>query len=116
MYFQQLTAISNRHPLSIRKWSARRRKVQKCGDQRASPTFVFNELRHFLIVDSWRSCLILPPKKQKAPKARMPPGRYLKFKLQITEPAYHSLKKGSREKHRFLVRVLEGECPNVPEG
>jgi hypothetical protein len=30
--------------------------VRKCGDQRESRRFVFNELRHFLIVDSWRSC------------------------------------------------------------
>jgi hypothetical protein len=32
------------------------RKVRKCGDQRASRRFVFNELSHFLFADSWRSC------------------------------------------------------------
>jgi hypothetical protein len=31
-------------------------EVRKCGDQRASRRFVFNELCHFLIADSWRSC------------------------------------------------------------
>jgi hypothetical protein len=31
-------------------------EVQKCGDQRASWRFVFNELSHFLFADSWRSC------------------------------------------------------------
>jgi len=36
-------------------------EVQKCGDQRASRRFVFNELRHFLIADSWRSCRGLIP-------------------------------------------------------
>jgi len=35
--------------------------VQKCGDQRLTPRFVFNELSHFLIVDSWRSCWIARP-------------------------------------------------------
>jgi hypothetical protein len=30
--------------------------VRKCGDQRASRRFVFNELSHFLFADSWRSC------------------------------------------------------------
>jgi hypothetical protein len=40
-----------------RRWT----KVQKCGDQRASPRFVFNELSHFLFADSWRSCCIARP-------------------------------------------------------
>jgi hypothetical protein len=30
--------------------------VRKCGDQRAPPRFVFNELSHILFADSWRSC------------------------------------------------------------
>ena len=30
--------------------------MPKCGDQRAPRRRVFNDLRHFVFADSWRSC------------------------------------------------------------
>src|SRR5580704_18024117 len=45
----------------IHKATASWNKVRNCGDQRVSPRFVFNELSHFLFVDSWRSCWIAQP-------------------------------------------------------